>query len=187
MPVIERSDAEIIVVHDADVWTDGVDGAVTACQNGAKWAIPHRGVFRLTEEGTHNFLAGQPWKDQPLEQPAYLGIEGGGIVVARRETLLDIPLDPRFVGWGQEDQSWGLALRALLGAPHRVKRPLVHLYHPPQQRLTRSRGSKENWGLRRRYYLARLDPDQMRQLIEEVHALSAHQPSLHAGSPLLID
>lgn len=178
MPAIERSEAEIVVVHDADVWAEGLDEAILAVRNGAPWAIPHRGVFRLTERGTDEFLATGSSDD--LEQRAYLGIEGGGVVVARREALLDVPLDPRFVGWGQEDESWGLALRTLLGPPERVKRPLIHLYHPPQRRLTRSRGSMEGWALRRRYYLARHDPDAMRNLISEAHAaLATPESRLH--------
>lgn len=98
------------------------------------------------------------------------GVPAGGILVARREALLEAPLDSRFVGWGQEDMAIGIAMRALFGRPWEPRRPtpLVHLWHPPQERLTRKWGSLEGRSLVRRYERARRDPDQMRRLLEEI-------------------
>ena len=169
-PAVEASAAEIVVVTDADVWAEGLEDAIDAVRAGAPWAMPHRGVFRLTEASTAAFMAGADPYDLPLEQPAYLGLEGGGVVVARRETLCAVPLDPRFIGWGGEDVSWGRALRALEGPPWRAKRPLIHLWHPPQQRMTRKHGSVAGRALARRYRAAAADPDRMRRLIEEGRA-----------------
>lgn len=185
MPAVERAaEGEIVVVHDADVVCD-LGAAVRAVETGAPWAMPHRAVHRLSAEGTAAVYAGEPWRDQTFDQRPYMGVEGGGVVVARRETLLDVPLDPRFVGWGQEDESWGLALCTLAGRPWCGKEPLVHLYHPPQTRLTRSRGSSESWELRRRYFVARDKPDQMAQLVNEAqHALRSAQHPVH-GDPQL--
>jgi len=154
MPALERSTADIVVVADADVWCDGLVRAVQAVEDGAPWAIPYLLVHRLDAE-------------RKPEQRPYAGMAGGGIVVAPRETLLDVPLDPRFVGWGQEDQCWGWALHALAGPPWRGDADLVHYYHPPQKRLNRKRGSNESWALRRRYLAARRDPAAMRALLEE--------------------
>lgn len=171
MRPIEASDAEILVVHDADVWHPGLADAVRAVQEGAAWAIPHRGVFRLTEAGTDRLLAGEEnFEGLPLEQAPYVGLAGGGIVIARRETLLDIPLDPRFVGWGGEDVAWGLALDTLAGLRWRGKGPLVHLYHPSQERMDRRYGSPAEQRLRQRYHDAADKPESMRSLIEEIHA-----------------
>lgn len=169
MPAAEASDAEIVVVADADCWTPGLSLAVSAVQEGAPWAIPHRGVHRLTEDATARLMSGEPWENLPLEQRAYLGWEGGGYVVARRETLLDVPLDRRFVGWGCEDEAWALALNCLAGHRHRGKAPLVHLWHPPQPErdLDRRQGSRANFRLLRRYVAARSDPTAMRALLEE--------------------
>lgn len=176
MPAIEASGAEIVVVADADVWTDGLSAAVRAVEEGAAWAIPHLFIHRLTEEGTAAVLRGRAWQDQAFEQRPYRGVPGGGIVIARREVLLEVPLDPRFKNWGQEDESWGMALGTLCGLPWRGEAPLLHLWHPPQRRLSRTRGSREGWNLRRRYMRARRDPEEMRQLISEAHdALSLAQ------------
>lgn len=182
MPAVERSRADVVVVADADVWCDEIERAVRIVQAGTSWAIPHWTVHRLTEQATREVLAGAEWTDQPLEERAYRGVPGGGIVVARRDVLLDVPLDARFVGWGQEDETWALALTALHGPAWRGHAPLIHFWHPPQQRMNRRRGNQDGWQLRRRYVAARHDPAAMRALIQEGRdaARAAPQPSLHA-------
>lgn len=178
------AEAEILVLADADVWAEGLIEAVQAVESGADWALPHRGVFRLTEEATGAVLRGEDPEGQPVEQRPYLGIEGGGVTVLRRETLFDVPLDPRFIAWGQEDVSQGLALHCLFGPPSRAKRPLFHLWHPPQERMTRRRGSPESWRLYKRYHAARNDPDAMRSLLKEAHeSFDADLPSLRDRVP----
>lgn len=158
----------IVAVADADVWTDGLAEAFKAIEDGeAAWAIPHNKVHRLTEEATQSVFDGVELLLQKPEQQPYTGLEGGGIVVARRETLLKVPLDPRFEGWGQEDHSWGMALFYLLGPAWRGRAPLYHLWHPHPQRLDRKRGSLESWALYKRYYKARYQDGAMGNLIEE--------------------
>lgn len=183
MPAIERSCADVVVVADADVWCEGLGEAVDAVADGAPWALPHTLVRRLTEDGTAAVLAGADWRSQPLEQSPYSGMLGGGYVVARRETLLDVPLDPRFVGWGQEDHSWGMALSTLLGELWRGRADLVHLWHPPQQRMTRKYGSAEGRALWRRYSYARFDRNDMRALIGEIHDADAASESQSVAGP----
>lgn len=181
-PAVEATDAEIVVVADADVWCDGLERAVYAIACGeANWGMPHRQVHRLDETGTAAVLAGESWKRQPLDQRPYQGVWGGGIVVGRREVLLEAPLDCRFQSWGQEDQSWAVALHCLAGRGWRGAADLVHLFHPPQQRLTRARGSTQSWQLYRRYCKTRNDPAAMKALIEEGRHVDseADQPSLH--------
>lgn len=129
-PAIRHSQADIIVQHDADVWCDGLADAIAAVEHDAIWAVPHNHVLRLTETATSRFCTGtQQWND--LEQPAYTGMIGGGIIVARTEALLDVPVDPRFIGWGQEDESHGMALWRIYGEPWRGTANLIHLWHPP--------------------------------------------------------
>ena len=182
-PAVEATAADIVVVADADVWCDGLAAAVGAVAGGAPWAIPHHRVHRLTEDATRNTLAGR--EDYRTEQIPYPGIPGGGIVVAPRGVIRSIPLDSRFVGWGQEDESWGWALAALVGLPWRGDADLIHFWHPPQQRLTRARGSFESWELRRRYAKARHDPVTLRALIEEGRRDldAAPQPGGHDHAP----
>ncbi len=167
---------DILVVADADAWSPGVAEAIQRVRAGAPWVIPHHKVHRLNPEATADVLDGRPpHTGMPLDQSfgpdipgiAYAGVMGGGIVVCRRDVYEDCPLDPRFVGWGQEDESWGLALRCLYGPPVRLSAPLWHLWHPPQPRMNRGTGSDASAALYRRYSKARRRPDEMRALIDE--------------------
>lgn len=101
------------------------------------------------------------------EHRPYQGLEGGGAVVARRELITEVPVDPLFEGWGQEDEAWGLALNNLAGPATRQSAPLVHLSHAPQERATRKRGSAASWARYGRYRAARGDPEAMRALLKE--------------------
>lgn len=177
MPAIEASSAEIVVVADADVWTEGLSAAVSAVVCGVcEWSVPHRLLRRLDELTSSlvcryglEALAGDELEPGYAERPRD-GRLGGGIVVAQPQTLLEAPLDPRFRGWGQEDTSWALALRTLAGDPWRGDAELLHFWHPPAQRMSRMRGSPEGWRLYRRYLDARGDPGAMQRLIEEGRA-----------------
>jgi hypothetical protein len=170
---LAQTDASVLVVHDADVLADGLMAAVEAVEGGAPWAVPHRGVHRLTADSTRHFTHGVRLEHLLLDERAYLGVEGGGVVVLRRDVYEACPLDRRFVGWGSEDESWGFALRTLFGPPVRVASPLVHFWHPPQPRVTRSYGSGASLLLRKSYARAHGQPDVMRSLIEEGRSCSA--------------
>jgi len=163
---LSRSDADILVIADADVWTPGVRKAIKKVESGAPWAIPHRTVYRLSRLSTKRVLSGSALDESlPTDEEPYVGIEGGGVVVLPRSTYLSVPLDPRFRGWGQEDESWALALRTLVGEPWRGADPLFHLWHPPQKRLNRRFGSHESRDLFNRYRLASGRPDMMSDLL----------------------
>lgn len=167
MPAVRDCPDGIVIIADADVWTDGLPEAVRAVSEGASWARPFSWIHRLTREGTAAVLRGEDWREQSLEE-CHRGVLGGGVVVARRETLLRFPMDPRFLGWGQEDEALGAALRTLAGRPWRGGEALVHLWHPPQERLDRRKGSARSWELYVRYMEARRDPRKMRALLKEI-------------------
>jgi hypothetical protein len=186
---VQRSQADIIVMADADVFVDqdAIAEAVSAVHGGAVWAVPHSHVFRLTESASEAYRNGEraDYKRLPLAQPVYRGIEGGGVLVIQRKAFLHCPLDPRFVGWGQEDHSLGLALQKLYGSCWRGNADLVHQWHPEPPRMDRKRGSPENWSLFRRYCRARASREAMESLISEARAaLELHQPTLHDHHPL---
>lgn len=177
---LELADGDLAVVTDADVWTDPA-AAVAAVELGSPWAAPHRLVHRLSIESTAQVLAGERWEGLPLDgthrqdSRPYLGVLGGGVVVAERSTLLEVPLDRRFTGWGQEDQAWAIALTRLAGRAWRGDQDLVHLWHPAQDRSTRSIGSREGAALLARYRRARGSADRMRALLAEAQMAEASQ------------
>lgn len=169
-----RTDADILVVADADIWCDGLPDAIAAVDDHG-WAVPHRLVHRLSKESTERVLVGADWRGLPLstdnaqDRRPYVGNETGTLVILRRDVLEQVPPDPRFVGWGQEDMAWGRALRLLVGPPWRGDADLVHLWHPPQPRASRVFGSAQSKALWQRYRAARR-PEQVRSLIAELGA-----------------
>lgn len=186
---LNQTGADTLVIHDADVWTEGLAAAVMAVREGAAHAVPHRSVHRLTEAATDRYMAGHDLLGLDLEEPAYRGFEGGGITVIRREVYEDCPLDPRFTGWGGEDDALGMSLRTLHGPPWRPTGhvPLAHLWHPAQERATRSFGSLASLELRKRYARAQGDPARMRTLVDEgrAHELDrSAEPVVHDHLPV---
>lgn len=169
---VAQLDARAYVVTDADVWTEGLPAAVDAVRSSG-WAIPHLMIHRLSPESTSRVLAGEDWRGLPLstdnaqDRRPYRGNETGTLVVVRRDVLELAPPDPRFVGWGQEDVAWAIALRCLVGAPWRGDADLMHLWHPPEPRMSRVTGSREGQALAQRYQRAARNPETMRALIDE--------------------
>jgi hypothetical protein len=186
-PAVEASSADIIVVADADCWTDGIHDAVDAVQRRAPWAVPHLMLCRLGPTATDLVLAGGRPEDQDeFSERPYKGHPAGTLFVIPRATYLDLPLDPRFVGWGQEDDAANLCWSLLLGKPWRGTAPLWHLFHEPQPRRSRGIGNDANLQLYRRYKAARHHPDRMQALVNE--AKEAQHGGLHSaaldGQPL---
>lgn len=167
-----RTDADVLVIADADVWIDDLSPAIHEARAHG-WSVPHRLIHRLSGSSTTEVLAGADWHGLPLSTDnrqdckPYKGNETGTLVVLTRDVLEHVPPDPRFVGWGQEDEAWGVALRTLIGKPWRGDADLVHLWHPPAERLNRKIGSPASKQLARRYLAARNTPDAMAALVEE--------------------
>jgi len=154
---LQRATGDVLVVHDADVVIQGARPllrAVEAVEQGAPWAIPHVLVHRLNERSTaHLYTHGTPDPGEPEEKGCpYVGVEGGGVVVLARDTYEQVPMDGRYMSWNLEDVSWGMALKVLAGPPVRLDNPLLHLWHPPQDRLTRNTPrDPAAWDLASRY------------------------------------
>lgn len=162
---VAKSDGDVILVADGDVWVDSTEAVIHADSEG--WAIPHLMLHRLDEASSTKVLAGADWRDLSLAERPYRGFECGTVVALRRDVLLDVPPDVRHRWWGQEDQCWALALRCLIGSPWRGTKDCIHLWHPPQERMSRTYGTEQGKALLRRYEKARRAPGVMRALIEE--------------------
>lgn len=166
-----QTSAETLVIADADCFAPKVGEAVEAVEHSYGWAMPHYTVHRLTNYATKQLIeAGQDPSQFPRNvryyaQMPYTGYAGGGIAVMKRDIYADCPLDPRFTGWGQEDESWAIALKSLHGSPWRPTRgPLWHLWHPPQRRSSRAVGSPASGQLRAAYRRAAVERSMARNL-----------------------
>lgn len=155
---LNRSVSDVVIVADADVWTDGIAEAVERVRAGAAWAMPHFMVYRFDQPSTAAILDGAPMGRIINDKPAtydrtHPGRRGGGMVVLSRALYERVPIDPRFAGWGQEDDAWAVALRAVAGKEWRGTEDLWHLWHEPQPRKDafRGRGSDEGVALLKEY------------------------------------
>lgn len=167
---LEHANGDVLAIVDADVWiTDPT--WVDACEAalvGWGWAVPHTWLYRWTPIATQKIYQGDTPASDEVTRPRYRGWLGGGTVVLPRALYDAVPLDPRFAGWGQEDESWALALTTMCGKPWRGDADMWHLYHPPAPRQNIRWGSHESIELYRRYKQASGDPNAMRELLEEV-------------------
>lgn len=186
-----RTSAELLIVADADVWCDQLPDFVAAVAAGTHdWATPHRRIVRLNEQATDLLVAGELALDsiphrRMLDQAEYDGYLGGGIVVVPRPLYEQCPLDPRFEGWGGEDESWGRALATLTGSRRRRlhgDHVLWHLWHPPQERENRRMGNAANRALMERYRQAAGEVDATLALIEEGRCRSTTSSSVPSPS-----
>lgn len=181
-----RARGDVLVVADADVWCD--PAAAVDAASSSPWAIPHRLIHRLSADSTERLIGGADWRGLPLstdnaqDRKPYRGHQAATLLVLRRDVLEEAPPDPRFVGWGQEDDAWAGALNTLVGAPWRGYADLVHLWHPPQARHSRTVGNQAGVVLWRRYRNART-PELMRHLIEEGRRCSSSTASTTEASP----
>lgn len=180
------SSGSTIVIADADVWTSGVQYAVDKINiRSNTWAVPHQRVKRLTADATEQVMVGDLRFDRikkvHLDRDGYTGIAGGGLTVMHRDLYEAAPIDPRFIGWGQEDQAAGHAWTTLAGRPWRGYYDLFHLWHPPQAKMGRTIGSKEGYALKQRYAGARNQKRRMVKLIEEFRPLLDTEES-HYGT-----
>lgn len=177
-PAVLASTADVIVLADADVWNDHIPDAIAAAgARHAGWATPHQRVRRLNEAATALVLAGAE-PDTVACYENHVAAPGGGITAIRRSTLLQVPLDPRFEGWGGEDWAWAIALTQLVGRPWRAPRALHHLWHPAQPRIARHVGSQQSLDLLHRYQRAHDDLDALEALIDEAkEALACPDPA----------
>lgn len=168
---LRDTSADILVIADADCIPPGIGAAVGQVREGAPWAMPHYKVHRLSEGATQLVLDGIEPEElatnrKVYAQHPYIGYPGGGVTAIHRDVYESVPLDPRYRGWGQEDESWAMALQLLHGEPWRPESvPLWHLWHPPQQRLTRVTGSHASRELLGQYRRA-VTPRGMTRLLE---------------------
>lgn len=158
--------ASILVVADADVWAPNITETVRDVRRAFAWGAPHATVRRLTQAATASWHHSGDGSREHAER-VHLALLGGGIVVIRRDVFEACPLDPRFTGWGGEDVAWGYALKTLFPHFSRGHDELIHFWHVPQPRRSRSCGSVANERLRDRYRSVSGDPDGMRALLAE--------------------
>lgn len=175
-----QASGDVLGILDADTWVDPsyVAKALAMIASGrAKWVMPVRQAYRLTERFTRRLLASDPASELPRVH--YLGGQQVEVVTGAVGFLHLLPraafdavhgMDPRFRGWGGEDSCFIGAVDTLWGRHTRLEGTAYHLWHP-RPRV----GGKRVWPgqvernsvLMRRYHAAKGSPQLMRALVDE--------------------
>lgn len=134
---VDASEGELLVLLDADCALDPrqLHGALRACPREG-WASPFDSLLRLSGDATEELLAQHPGLPELSAEGAREFYGTGGACVIHRDLWRMIGrIDPRFEGWGGEDNWLRHQLQQIAGPPVQVPGPLVHLWHPrPQSR-----------------------------------------------------
>jgi len=170
-PAIAASDADVIVIADADSWapTRQIDRMIRYASDPGRWVAPFDMVRRLDAASSAEVLALDPATVETppatrLDRKPHTVLPGGGIIAAHRDTWdLVGGFDPRFADWGGEDYSLGCALRTMTNrAATTIPGTLWHLWHTPQPEET-----SHTSALALRYRKAKFRPDDMTALLAE--------------------
>ena len=134
---IAEVDCRVLVVADADCIVDSHRlGWAAHDAQVVPWIVPHGPVLRMDQKSSVQ-LYGQPadvdLPDDPgLIRNPYKGFAGGGLFVIGRAQWDRVGgFDPKFTGWGAEDEAFAVAADTLVGPHIRYDGPLWHLYHHP--------------------------------------------------------
>lgn len=168
-----RATGDVLALLDADAMLTryAVLRAVQIVADGG-WCRPFHTVWALTEHYSAQVLEYPPSLDVPIDESEVahkMPLNPGMAVFLSRRDFEDIGgMDPRFVGWGGEDESWGFQCGTLLGQSQRVEAVCGHLWHESVEQLHQPH-FKQNVELRNRYseIYARRNKGAMRALIAE--------------------
>jgi hypothetical protein len=168
-----RASGKYLLFVDVDcvperIWANfGVDALrdAQACK-------PYKNRWRLTEDESRTVMATAPGDDLlcvpavPIER-CDSAIPWGGFVLAIRRDAFDLCVgyDPRIVGWGFEDDCFGIAVRTLLTTRKQGFYSALHLWHPPCGQVTGS--GHPNGKICEQYRAAEGKPERMLEVIKQ--------------------
>lgn len=169
---LQKASCEYVCLMDADCWVPALSDAVGLLSEGHRWVQGQDVVLRFDAATTLRLLGGEiaiedaARLDHVWEEVARKSSAGVGTIL-RRADAEEIPLDPRFIGWGYEDNAWWEALTTMWGQPGRLPSSICyHLHHEPQPDKDRVPSSKQpNWLLWREYVRANGRPQRMEAVV----------------------
>lgn len=161
---------DVAVLHDADsiVPLDNIVAAVD--QVGPGITYPWNRLIGLTRQASKVwFRTGQiPDSGFRRQRPPGRIPQGGPRVVTRDLWETVKGFDPRFVGWGGEDDVFARCAEILVAGPKRLDGTLVELWHPKQENnpddpYYRARERNRRMAMEVR----RMNPDELRAYVEQ--------------------
>ena len=178
-----RSSGDLLIIADADTWIerDHITAALDQASTIPHAVIPWTNCYRLNRVDSSTIHRADPAgpfpvtkkmldriNDEPTPSPASMAMN---IVIQRRSFEAVGGMDPRFLGWGGEDTSFGLACWTLLGPTVLLMGNAWSLYHArPKQgahRVWQNDMPQRNYDLWQRYKAAKENPAEMIKLCNE--------------------
>jgi predicted glycosyltransferase involved in capsule biosynthesis len=140
-------------------------------ENGCVWLFPYDEYCSLTEDASQRFMEGARQElDCEYIFPSVSHPEaavGGCVIVSRKAFETVGGYDERFIGWGEEDRAFEMALHTLVHPQVRLVGRLFHLWHPWREEEC---FGQPHFGVNRilcnRYREACENPQMMRQIVD---------------------
>jgi predicted glycosyltransferase involved in capsule biosynthesis len=125
--VLAFVDADSVVSHE---WTNMGVALIESGHTGVY--LPFDEYRNLDEKGTEDFYAGatDPSCEFILPSPANPVPAVSGVVMVSAETFKQVWYDERFIGWGEEDRAFEIAISTVFEPTRRGLGTLWHLWHP---------------------------------------------------------
>lgn len=171
---VEQATGEFLLIADADtvsfpVW---IDEAIKEIKLGAPWVIPYSedGYVDTDKRGGRKILSCPPDKDiDPYSVTFQDRLKSwSGQVVIRRDDFWKVGgFDPRFKGWGYEDNAFVECCDTILGPHERLTSGYtIHIWHPAPVETTWDQPNIEmNRALYAHYHLKSGDRDAMLKFV----------------------
>ena len=172
---VREATGDVLILLDADTWCDvpTIRRAVEIAATG-RLVQPASKAHRLGQEVTDELLASDPACEWPMIRP--LQVEQtvrpvGFLHVLSREVWDTVNgYDPRFRGWGGEDNVFLYAVETLVGPVVRLNGAIYSLWHPRPRmdgRRVWTGQTQRNSDMILRYAKARGNEPRMRELVGE--------------------
>jgi predicted glycosyltransferase involved in capsule biosynthesis len=136
----KKSTAEILAMVDADVWLDPqilLDAAAFITSNPNSWIRPCTDVYRIKKTKTKEIISGDPSFSFPeitQKDCERVSVAVGGVFVFSKKQFETLGgMDPRFRGWGGEDNAWTIIMNKKFSYSQRWNKNLYHLWHPREK------------------------------------------------------
>jgi len=174
---------DIFAIVDADIWVDRntiLESVKLIQENPMLFVQPCKNVARITKEKTediYNINVTQPFPTLKQHDILRTSKVVGLICMFSRQVFEHVGgMDPRFRGWGGEDNAWNQVMHHVCGQTHVGEGTAYHLWH---NRARNDEGrpiwpgqSKRNGKLGKRYDEGAVNRVAMTKLLQEVKDLT---------------
>jgi hypothetical protein len=167
-----QASGDVLILADGDCYTapDQIRKLAADAHHGV-WGWPWDALIRTGHPHASSITARTDTDLRVRDGDRKHGGTAGGIVIMPAAYWDHVGgLDPRFVGWGGEDNALIASVAVFYGPPVRIPGPMFHLWHPVSpdrwSPVDPARLEQPNWKLWARYRDA-VTPAEMLALIDE--------------------